>query len=67
MQKGGAGIGDNVQLELVAATAIGAGLASTAPATRDLAARWGTQRTRLLLVVIMMARLLVSSRMNLLV
>jgi hypothetical protein len=64
LQKLGHGPGDNAQFELIAATAIGLGLAFDRIAAIPAAARAGALRARLVLIAILIARLLVSSRVE---
>jgi hypothetical protein len=64
LQKLGDGVADNAQFELTVATAIGTGLAfenvAAIPATR----LWGIDRGRLIVVLLLIARLLLSLRMS---
>jgi len=64
LQKFGQGVGINAQFELLAATAIGLGLAFERLATIPLAWRWGLDRGRALLIGILIVRLLISTRME---
>jgi hypothetical protein len=64
LQKLGAGVAANAQFELVAATAIGLGLAFSRTASTALARRWGADASRLLILAILVARLLLSNHLE---
>jgi hypothetical protein len=62
LQKFGAGVGDNAQFELIAATAIGLGLTFSRITATPLGERWGAERSRVVLVALLVLRLLASGR-----
>jgi hypothetical protein len=64
LQKLGAGVAANAQFELVAATAIGLGLAFSRTMATPLAQRWGADQSRLLILGILVARLLLSNHIE---
>lgn len=64
LQLAGAGVVDNVHLELIAAGAVGVGVAFSAVEAVPLAQRWGADRTRSAIVVVLLARLVLSARMT---
>ena len=61
LQKFGAGVDDNAQFELTVATAVGLGLAFDRVGAMPAAKRWGINRSRLAIVLILIGRLLASS------
>ena len=63
-QKLGMSIGVNAQFELTAATAIGLGLAFSRVALTPLGRRWGEDVSRLAIVGILIARLLLSNHIE---
>ncbi len=63
-QKFGQGVGINAQFELLAATAIGLGLAFDRIMTIPLVRRWGLDRGRALVIGILIVRLLISTRLE---
>jgi hypothetical protein len=64
LQKLGAGVDDNAQFELVVATAIGLGLAFESIVAIPAARRFGQERSRLAVVLVLILRLLFSLRME---
>jgi hypothetical protein len=64
LQKLGAGVDDNAQFELIAATAVGLGLAFENLASIPAIRRLGVERGRLIVLLILIARLLLSARMS---
>ena len=63
IQQTGAGTGANAQFELAVAGAIGVGLAFSDIAAIPLVQRWGVERGRSAIILILVARLVLSSRM----
>jgi hypothetical protein len=61
VEKLGAGVGDNSQFELAIASAVGLGLAFDRIEAWPAAKRWGADRSRLTIVVVLIVRLLVST------
>jgi hypothetical protein len=64
LQKLGSAIGVNAQFELVAATAIGLGLALSRIMVTPFGHRWGADLTRVAIVGIVVARLLLSNHVE---
>lgn len=64
LQKLGWGIGVNAQFELVAATGIGFGLAFSHILATPLARRWGADRSRLVVLAIVIVRLIASNHVE---
>jgi hypothetical protein len=64
LQKLGDGVDDNAQFELVVAVAIGIGCAIHDVAAIPAARRWGIDYSRSVIVLILIARLLLSFRMS---
>ena len=64
LQKLGMQIGVNAQFELTAATAIGLGLAFSHIMATPYAQRWGADATRLLILGVVIARLLLSNHVE---
>ena len=58
------GVADNAMFELVVAVAIGIGCAFDDLAAIPAVQRWGLERSRVLVVCVLMARLLVSARLS---
>ena len=61
LQKMGAGVDDNAQFELAVAAALGLGLAFDRLSAIPAVARWGIDRGRLAVLLILLGRLLASS------
>ena len=64
LQRLGAGVDDNAQFELAVAAAIGLGFAFDRIGAIPAAQRWGVDRSRLAMVLILIGRLLASSCMS---
>ena len=62
LRKAGAGVDENAQFELVFATAIGVGMAFARQPVGALAMRWPKTRIRTVMLVVLVLRLLASTR-----